>query len=331
MKHAQLPRIALLGTGGTIASTAGAATTLTDYSVTEGIDSLLTAVPAITTLADIQCEQVFNVDSRCITNKMLLKLAARVNALLADPSTDGVVITHGTDTLEETAYFLNLTVKSGKPVVLTGAMRPGSALSADGPLNLYNAVLLASSPQAVGRGVMVTLNDRVHAARYVTKTNTTQVETFQSFGQGGLGQIVGGRLHLHQYSEKRHTLDSEFSLAGLRKLPTVDIIYDHQDAGRHLYDAAIAAGVQGIVAAGCGNGNLSPQAQSSLRRAAKQGIVCVRSSRSGSGVVTPSQNDARHGLVSGDSLNPQKARILLMLALTLSRDRAAIQACFDHY
>ncbi|HWK71696.1 MAG TPA: asparaginase [Burkholderiaceae bacterium] len=329
MKRAPLPCIVLLGTGGTIASTAGAATALTDYTVTEGIETLLTAVPEITTLAEIRCEQVFNVDSRGITNRMLLKLAARVGTLLADPAVDGIVITHGTDTLEETAYFLNLTTKSGKPVVLTGAMRPGSALSADGPLNLYNAILLASRAEAQGRGVMVALNDRVHAARFVTKTDTTQVETFQSPGPGSLGQIVNGRLHLNQHVEKRHTLGTEFNLAGIRKLPSVDIIYDHQDAGPHLYDASIAAGVQGIVVAACGNGSLSPQAQKGLKRAVKQGIACVRSSRSGSGIVTPSQDDGRRGLVSGDSLNPQKARILLMLALTLSHDRSVIQSCFD--
>lgn len=331
MTRKQLPHIALLGTGGTIASTAQAATALADYSVTEGIEALLTAVPEITTLADIRCEQVFNVDSRCITNKMLLKLAARLDSLLADPAVDGAVITHGTDTLEETAYFLNLTIKSGKPIVLTGAMRPGSALSADGPLNLYNAILLASRREAWGRGVLVMLNDRVHAARFVTKTNTTQVETFQSSGQGSLGQIVNGRLHLSQHSEKLHTLNTEFNLAGVRKLPAVDIIYDHQDAGPHLYDASIAAGVQGIVVAACGNGSLSPQAEKGLKRAVKHGIACVRGSRSGSGIVTASPNDARRGLISGDSLNPQKARILLMLALTLSRDRDTIQSCFDRY
>jgi L-asparaginase len=330
MTRKKLPEIALLGTGGTIASTAGAATTLADYTVTEGIESLLTAVPEITALADIRCEQVFNVDSRCITGKMLLKLAARVNALLADPEVDGVVITHGTDTLEETAYFLNLTVKSGKPVVLTGAMRPGSALSADGPLNLYNAILLASRPEASGRGVLVMLNDHVHAARFVTKTNTTQVETFQSPGQGSLGQIVNGQLHLYQTTEKTHTLDTEFKLAGIRKLPQVDI-HDHQDAGAHLYDASIAAGVQGIVVAACGNGSLTPQAEKGLKRAVRHGIACVRSSRSGAGIVTASASDARRGLISGDTLNPQKARILLMLALTLSNDRDTIQACFDRY
>lgn len=331
MKRAQLPCIVLLGTGGTIASTAGAATALADYTVTEGIDSLLTAVPEITELANIRCEQVFNVDSRCITNKMLLKLAAHVDKLLADPGIDGVVITHGTDTLEETAYFLNLTIKSNKPVVLTGAMRPGSALSADGPLNLYNAILLASRPEATGHGVLVMLNDRVHAARFVTKTNTTQVETFQSSGQGSLGQIANGQLRLYQKPERLHTQNTEFKLTSIRKLPAVDIIYDHQDAGPHIYDASIAAGVQGIVVAACGNGSLSPQAEKGLKRAVKHGIACVRGSRSGSGIVTASQNDVRRGLISGDTLNPQKARVLLMLALTLGRDRDTIQSCFDRY
>src|SRR5690606_27037279 len=180
------PSIALLGTGGTIAATAAASTALSDYAVTEGVHALLAAVPEIADIADIRCQQVFNVDSRGVTNKMLLRLAKTVNRQLADPAIDGVVITHGTDTLEETAYFLNLTVDSRKPVVVVGAMRPASAISADGPLNLYNAVLVAVQPGASGHGVLVVLNDKVHAARYVSKTNTTQVEAFAAGDQGCL-------------------------------------------------------------------------------------------------------------------------------------------------
>lgn len=326
-----LPNIALLGTGGTIASTAPSDTTLADYTVTEGIDALLSAVPALSTLANIQCQQVFNVDSRNITNAMLLKLAAKVNRLLSDPGIDGIVITHGTDTLEETACFLHLTTHSPKPVVIVGAMRPASALSADGPLNLYNAVLLAAHPDARDLGVLATLNDSVHAARFVSKTNTTQVNAFGSHEHGSLGQVHNGRLHLFQTPWIKHPADTRFSLDGLKALPWVDILYDHQNAGLHLYEAAIAAGAQGIVIAGSGNGSLSPQAEKGVRLAKKHHIPCVRSSRSGSGIVSASPGDARRGLVAAQSLNPQKARILLMLALTQTRDRATIQSYFEQY
>ncbi|MDS1139343.1 asparaginase [Pusillimonas sp. SM2304] len=325
-----LPNIALLGTGGTIASTASSATVLADYTVTEGIDDLLSAVPALSSLANIQCQQVFNVDSRNITHAMLLKLAAKVNRLLADPGIDGIVITHGTDTLEETACFLHLTIHSAKPVVIVGAMRPASALSADGPLNLYNAVLLAAHPDARDLGVLATLNDSVHAARFVSKTHTAQVNAFGSPGYGSLGQIHNGRLHLFQAPIK-HPAETRFSLAGLKTLPWVDILYDHQDAGLHLYEAAIAAGAQGIVIAGSGNGSLSPQAQKGVRLAKKHHIPCVRSSRCGAGMVSASPDDARRGLIAAQSLNPQKARILLMLALTQTHDRATIESYFEQY
>lgn len=331
MSTTSLPTIALLGTGGTIASTAPSNTALTDYSVTEGIQALLKAVPALSTLASIQCAQVFNVDSRNITNNMLLKLAARVNRLLNDDAIDGIVVTHGTDTLEETAYFLNLVVKSIKPVVVVGAMRPASALSADGPLNLYNAVLLAGSPLAQGLGVLVTLNDSVHAASLVSKTHTSHVNAFSSHEQGCLGHISQGRLHLFQQPHRSHTSATPFTLKGVKTLPAVDILYDHQSAGLHLYEACIAAGTQGIVIAGTGNGSLSPQAEKGVRLARKHNIPCVRSSRTGSGIVTSSQYDARRGLIAAHALNPQKARILLALALTQTSDRATVQSYFEHY
>src|SRR5690606_11057368 len=196
MPQYRLPVIALLGTGGTIAATAPSTTAVTDYTVTEGVQALLSAVPEINALAELRPQQIFNVDSRCIDNAMLLQLGAEVDRLLADDAIHGIVITHGTDTLEETAYFLNLVIKSRKPVVVVGAMRPGSAMSADGPLNLYNAVLLAASPQTQGLGVLVTLNDAVHAARYVRKAHTTHVQAFSSEDDGCIGRIHNGRVML---------------------------------------------------------------------------------------------------------------------------------------
>ncbi|PLC54557.1 L-asparaginase [Pollutimonas nitritireducens] len=326
-----LPRVVLLGTGGTIAATAGSATTLNDYTVTQSIDTLLTAIPELNAVARLRCSQVFNVESHAITNKMLLKLAGRINKELSDPAVDGVVITHGTDTLEETAYFLNLTIKSHKPVVMVGAMRPSSALSADGPLNLFNAVLLAASKKAHGHGVLVLMNDQISAARYTSKTHSTQPDSFRSHDQGYLGQIHNGKIHIFQTPTTRHTTQSEFDVTGVKSLPSVDIIYDHQNAGLHLYEASIKAGVQGIVIAATGNGSISTSVKKGAHLALKGNVVCVRSTRVGSGVVSESKTDNKLRLVSGNSLNPQKARILLMLALHNTRDPQSIQSYFDRY
>ena len=330
-RQATLPRIVLLGTGGTIAAVAGDATQLHDYTVGATTDELLAAVPQLRALAEVRGEQLANVDSRDIDNALLLKIVRRVDALLGQPDVDGIVITHGTDTLEETAYFLNLVLKSAKPVVLAGAMRPATALSADGPLNLYNAFLVATCAAAHGKGVLVMMNDRIGAARFVTKAATTVPDAFRAFEQGNLGEIAAGRVHFFTAPLCRHTVDSEFSLATIAELPHVDILYDHQGAGLHHYRAAISAGARGIVIAGSGNGSLSPAARAGAEEAARHGVAVVRSSRVGQGVVTASADDAVLGTVAANSLNPHKARILLMLALGRSRDAAELQRCFDQY
>lgn len=327
----QRPRIVLLGTGGTIASSAAAATQLHDYSVTATIDAVLAAVPQVHELASISCEQIVNIDSHAIDNAVLLMIARRVQAVLQEPNVDGVVLTHGTDTLEETAYFLNLTLKSSKPVVIVGAMRPATALSADGPINLYNAFRLATCPDACGKGVLVMLNEQVMAARHATKTNTTAMDAFRSCEQGSLGQIAGGAVHFFNAPTRLHTVATEFSLSEISELPQVDIIYDHQGVGLHLYRAAIEAGANGIVLAATGNGSLSPSARMGAELARRHGVMFVRSSRVGHGVVTASVDDELLGLVSANSLNPQKARMLLMLALNKTGDYRAVQGCFDRY
>lgn len=329
MNSKPLPTITILGTGGTIASTATSSTALTGYTVTEGVASLLAAVPDIGNLANIRCKQLFNVDSRALTNTMLLKLAREVQRQIDDPAIDGVVITHGTDTLEETACFLDLTIRSKKPVVVVGAMRPGTALSADGPLNLYNAVLVASQVPARETGVLVVLNDSVHAARFVAKTSTSRVDAFTSLDHGCMGSVYNGQLRLFQLPLQGEM--PKFSLSGVKSLPLVDIIYDHQQAGIHFYQASIESGVQGIVVAGTGNGSLSPQAEKGLKLAAKNKIACVRASRVPSGTVSASPDDVRNGFISSKALNPQKARILLLLALTTTNDRALLQSYFDAY
>lgn len=325
------PRIVLLGMGGTIASSAGLATQLHDYKVTDPVEAVLAAVPQAHELADIRCEQLANIDSHAIDNAMVLRLARRVEGVLQEPEVDGLVITHGTDTLEETAYFLNLTLKSAKPVVLVGAMRPATALSADGPLNLYNAIRLAACPEASGKGVLVMLNDRIGAARYVTKASTTVADAFRSFEQGSLGEIAGGVVHFFNTPTRLHTLATDFSLAAIDELPRVDILYDHQGAGIHLYRAAIDTGAKGIVLAATGNGSLSPAARAGAELAMQHGVMFVRSSRVGQGVVTSLADDESLGIVAAGSLNPQKARVLLMLALSRTRDLRVVQQYFDRY
>ncbi|WP_242539763.1 type II asparaginase [Trinickia mobilis] len=328
----RLPHIAILGTGGTIASTAASATQLHDYKLTGDIDAILNAVPQVRRIAELRAEQVVSVDSHDIDNAMLLTIARRVDAVLSQPDVEGVVLTHGTDTLEETAYFLNLTIKRSKPIVVVGAMRPSTALSADGPLNLYNAVRVATSAQAAGKGVLVVLNDRIGAARYVSKTSTTATDAFRSFEQGCIGEIAGGKIHFYNMPTGIHTQATEFPIQGVGDdLPLVDIIYDHQNAGTHLYDAAIRAGVRGIVLAATGNGSLSRTARAGARSALHHDVRFVRSTRVAQGVVTSLADDEMLHMVAANSLNPQKARILLMLALTRTSDFRAIQAYFDTY
>jgi L-asparaginase len=254
-------------------------------------------------------------------------------AALADPEVAAVVITHGTDTMEETGYFLNLVVHSAKPVVLVGAMRPATEISADGPMNLYNAVAVAAHPDARGRGVLVVANDEIHFAREVSKTNTTQVGTFRATDRGLAGLVHAGRLHLYAPPVRRHTTASEFSVDATTVLPRVDIVYAYAGMGRELIDAAVRAGAKGLVIAGVGDGNLNAAALSAAAAAARAGVAIVRSSRTGGGVVERNLevNDDELGFIAADELNPQKARVLLMLGLTRTADPVALQAMFFGY
>lgn len=327
-----LPRIAILAVGGTIAGTGQSSTQTTEYKAgVLDIASLIKSVPDLDKLALISGEQVANIDSAHITNDILLKLAQKVDAVLENGKADAVVITHGTDTMEETAYFLNLTVKSSKPVVLTGSMRPATAISADGPLNLYNAVVLAASPEARGKGVLVALNERIHGARDVTKMHTTNVDAFRSPEFGCLGYVLNGKAYFFKTTTKRHTVDSEFRLRGLKMLPRVDILYGHGNDSGDLVDAAVRAGAKGIIHAGVGDGGVYPATYEALKEARKKGVIIVRSSRVGSGFVAPDSDDEKDGIVTSNTLNPQKARILLILALTRTTDMKEIQRMFNEY
>ncbi|MDY7433096.1 type II asparaginase [Bacillus sp. V26] len=330
-KKNDLPNIKILATGGTIAGADKSKTSTTEYKAgVVGVESLIEAVPEMKDIANVSGEQVVNVGSTNIDNKTLLKLGKRVNKLLSSEDVDGIVVTHGTDTLEETAYFLNLIVKSDKPVVVAGSMRPSTAISADGPSNLYNAVKVAGAPDAKGKGTLVVLNDRIASARYVTKTNTTATDTFKSEEMGYVGTIADD-IYFHNEMTRKHTKDTEFSISGLDKLPQVDILYGYQNDGSYLFDAAVKAGAKGIVFAGSGNGSLSDAAEKGAVSAVKKGITVVRSTRTGNGVVTPNGDYVKNGLLASNSLNPQKARILLMLALTKTDDPKKIQDYFNEY
>lgn len=275
------PNIAVYATGGTIAGQAKASDQSSYQAAKVGVNQLVQAVPELANIANISSEQVAQIGSQDMSDEVWLTLAKKINAECGKK--DGFVITHGTDTMEETAYFLNLVAKCNKPIVLVGAMRPSNGLSADGPGNLYNAVAVAADKSAAGKGVMVAMNDRVLGARDVTKTNTTGVETFQSPNAGQLATIHNGKVY--------------WSTAGV------------------------------------GNGNLHKSTFPIIEKAAKDGIAIVRSSRVPTGSTTKDAevDDAKYGFVSSGSLNPQKARVLLMLSLTKTKDPKEIQKYFDQY
>jgi L-asparaginase len=328
-----LPTIVVLATGGTIA---GAAATETQAGYTSGqvgVEQLLAAVPQAKKLANLRGEQISNIGSQDMNDEVWLKLAKRVNELVAMPDVAGVVITHGTDTIEETAYFLNLVVKSKKPVVMTASMRPSTALSADGPLNFFNAVAVAANQEAVGRGVLVVVNDWIHGAASLTKTSTTAVQTFLSPVRGLIGTVAYGVADFYHGPVGRNTVDSEFSLDGVTALPRVDIIMAYENMDGALIDAAAAAGAKGIVVAGVGNGNLTAPAVKALAAQAKKGVVCVRSTRVATGLVgrNVELDDDALGFVASIGLNPQKARVLLRLALLKTTDLKEIQRYFIQY
>lgn len=328
----KLNNVKIIATGGTIAGSATSNTDTTGYQPGAlGVETLIKAVPELEQVANVSGEQIANIGSNNMDNKTLLKLAKRINDLLKSKDVDGIVVTHGTDTLEETAYFLNLVVKSNKPVVIVGSMRPATAISADGPLNLYNAVKIAASKDAKNKGVLISLNDRIGSARYITKTNTTMTDTFQSEEQGYLGAIAGNKIFFYNEPTRKHTIKSVFDVSKLDKLPQVDIIYSYQNDSRYFYDASVKAGAKGIIIAGEGNGLTSDTAFEGAKDAVKKGVIITRSSRVGNGIVTREKIDDENNFVTADSLNPQKARILTMLALTKTDDPKEIQQFFNEY
>jgi L-asparaginase len=325
--------VVILATGGTIA---GAAASGTQAGYTSGavtIDAMLQAVAGIDKLATIKGEQVANVGSQDMSFDILLKVAKRINELGPKADVDGIVITHGTDTMEESAFFLNLTVRTEKPVVMVGSMRPSTAVSADGPLNLYNAVAVAADPNARGRGVLVVMNDEIHGAHSLTKTSTTAVETFMSPLRGLVGVVLYGKNDFFNKPPWKHTTQSEFDISNVTKLPRVDVVFACADMSPDLIGSAVASGAKGLVIAGVGNGNMNKSSVDTAAEAVKKGVVVVRSSRVPTGIVGRNVeiDDDKLGFVASDELNPQKARVLLSLALIKPRPAAEIQKLYYTY
>ncbi|HZF31237.1 MAG TPA: type II asparaginase [Gammaproteobacteria bacterium] len=330
---ASLPKIKVLATGGTIA---GAQASATDYSYKSGtydVNSLIKAVPNLDKLAVITGEQVANIGSQDMSDEVWLKLAKRVNEVLKAADTDGVLITHGTDTLEETSYFLSLVTKSDKPVVMVGSMRPATAVSADGPGNIYNGVAVLADRGSRGKGTLVSLNDVIHYARNVVKTDTTSVQTFQSLNRGPAGVVHTGKVEWFEPMDRKVGNATEFSVDALDKLPRVDVIFAHASMSADLIDAAVKNGARGLVVAGVGDGNMTAPALEAVTKAAKAGVVVVRSTRLAQGIVLRNNevDDDKLGLVASGELNPAKSRVLLQLALTKTKDPARIQKMFYEY
>jgi L-asparaginase len=322
-----LPKVRLFSTGGTIQGEGPRRDEVSNYKAGKFTPKqLLDDLPEVSKIADASYEEIAAKGSGAIDTKIQLKLAKEINAWLAQPDSVGAVVTHGTATLEETAYFLNLVIRSDKPVLVVGAMRPHSAISGDGPLNLYNAFRTAIDPKARDKGVMVLLNDEINAARDVTKTNTERPNTFESRDFGPIGFADSDRIVFYRKLLYRHTHKSEFDVSELDELPKVDIAFGYQEGERTAVDALIAAGAKGIVL-----DDSAPGFNAAVKDGRAQGVVFVQSDRKGSGRVLETAGARERGVVTADNLNAQKARQLLRLALTKTSDPKEIQRMFDEY
>ncbi len=331
--QAQLPRVIILATGGTIAG-AGASSDRAGYTAGKiPIDQLVGSIPTVKKIANITGEQVASVGSQDMTTDIWKKLAVRANEIFQKNEADAIVVTHGTDTQEETGYFLDLVIASDRPVVLTGSMRPATAISADGPKNLYDAITVAINPKSKGRGVLISFNEGIFDAREVMKLSTTKVNAFGSPNSGPIGQVYDGKVEYYSSSMREVNVNTPFSVKADTKLPRVDIVYMYADAPADQIDLLISKKVDGIVIAGVGNGNFNKAYMDAVKRAVAAGIVVCRASRTPSGrvVLEDEINDEELGTIVSDDLTPQKARILLMLGLMKTKDRKTLQQYFFKY
>lgn len=327
------PNVVILATGGTIAGAGATAANSATYQAAKvPVDKLIAGVPELADVANVRGEQVFQIASESFTNDKLVQLGKRVSQLTKDAGVDGIVITHGTDTLEETAFFLNLVIHSDKPVVVVGSMRPGTSMSADGMLNLYNAVVVAGRPESKGRGVMVAMNDTIDSGRDVAKRVNIKTNAFSS-PWGALGMVVEGKTYWFRKLDKRHTMSSEFDIDSIDKLPDVQIVYGSGNMNTALYDTAAKDGAKAIIHAGTGNGSVADYAVEPLRKLRARGVQIIRSSRVGEGFVirNSEQPDDKYDWVVAHDLNPQKAKILAALALTKTSDTKELQRIFWTY
>jgi L-asparaginase len=329
------PRVAFVGTGGTLASVGKGPLDLYDYSATGRVlhaDEILQRFPEASEAAEVVPVRFSNVPSTRVAFPEWRELLLLCDRLAAEePRLAGIVIDHGTSSLEETAYFLSLTLRHPTPVVLVRAQRPNSALSSDAGLNVVNAVRVAANPEARGLGALVVLNDEVHAAREVTKTATARVQTFRAADFGCLAHADGDRVAWYRRPLRRTAPDTEFDPRGLRALPRVDIAYSYAGADGAAVQAFRAAGAEGIVSAGFAPGFVTAAEGEALTEAVAAGVVVVQSSRAGSGRVFPTTRVREAGFVPGDNLTPQKARVLLALALTVTRDPREVERIFGEY
>jgi glutamin-(asparagin-)ase len=328
-----LRNVVVLATGGTIAGAGASAMNSATYSAAKvPVDKLLAGLPELSKVANVRGEQVFQIASESFTNQHLLTLAKRVSALSKQADVDGIVITHGTDTLAETAYFLSLTVHTDKPIVVVGSMRPGTALSADGALNLSGAISVAASKDAGSKGVLVTMNDDIQSGRDVNKDVNIKTNAF--FSQWGpLGMVVEGKNYWFRAPVKRHTMNSEFNIDSIDKLPEVGIVYAHGSVSRAPVDALVSNGAKAIVHAGTGNGSVANTMVPVLQEARSKGVLIVRSSRVPYGFVlrNAEQPDDKYDWVVAHDMRPEKARILTMLALTKTNSTKELQRMFWEY
>lgn len=326
------PKIAILATGGTIVSSIEDCVATTGYSVGDlSVENLISGVRGIEDLATITTKQISNIDSANMRDEIWLKLAKEINQIL-DSDFDGVVITHGTDTMEETAYFLHLTIKSYKPVILVGAMRPSNSVSSDGAKNLYNAVALAANKESEFKGVMVTMNDKILSARGVTKTHTLNLDAFSSPDFGDLGYMVDGKAYFYSAITKAHTTNIPFDISQISNLPKVDILYSYSNDGNAVAAKALFAnGTKGLIIAGSGAGSIHEDHEKALKELISQGLKVVVSSRISQGRVALNSEKKSFGFISAEELKPQKARVLLMLSLIKTDDISQIQDYFLKY
>ena len=331
--QAAKPNVVILATGGTIAGAGATSANSASYAAAKvPVDKLIAGVPELKDVANVTGEQVFQIASESFTNDKLVQLAKRVAQLAAQPEVDGIVITHGTDTVEETAYFLNLVVHTEKPIVLVASMRPSTSMSADGTLNLYDAVVVAGDKASRGKGTLLVMNDEIHSGREATKRVNIKTNAFHS-QWGPLGLVVEGKTYWFRNPVKTHTSQSEFDIASIETLPMVQIVYATGQMYPEMYEGAMKLGARAVIHAGTGNGSVANYMVDTMRGMRAKGVQIIRSARVPDGFVLRNgeQPDDKYDWVVAHDLNPQKARILAMVALTKTNDSKELQRIFWQY